>query len=154
MREGSDLAAPELDQPVLELQAGQEATAARQTQPAGTSGAVTPIASGGTGASTSAGALANLGAAPLSATYVTLTTSGGLSAERVLTGTALQILITDNGAGNTVVLSFIPSTGWTSNPTGTLTRTTFDSGTVTLPELAERVAALIVDLRAKGSLGT
>lgn len=44
-------------------------------------------------------------------------------------------------------------TGWASNPTGTLTRTTFDSGTVTLPQLAERVAALITDLRAHGMIG-
>jgi hypothetical protein len=41
-------------------------------------------------------------------------------------------------------------TGWTSDPTGTLTRTTFATSSVTLTELAERVAALIVDLRAHG----
>lgn len=39
-------------------------------------------------------------------------------------------------------------TGWTTVPTGTLTRTTFVSDTVTLVELAKRVAALIVDLHA------
>jgi hypothetical protein len=33
-------------------------------------------------------------------------------------------------------------------PTGTLDRTTFDTAVVTLPELAERVAALITDLQA------
>ena len=32
-------------------------------------------------------------------------------------------------------------------PTGTLTRTTFDTTTVTLPQLAERVAAMITDQR-------
>jgi len=36
--------------------------------------------------------------------------------------------------------------GW-GTPTGSLTRTTFNSGTVTLPQLAERVAALITDLK-------
>lgn len=41
-------------------------------------------------------------------------------------------------------------TGW-GVPTGTLTRTTFDSGTVTLPQLAERVAALINDLHSSGA---
>jgi len=37
--------------------------------------------------------------------------------------------------------------GWAA-PTGTLDRTTFDESTVTLPELAQRVAALITDLLA------
>lgn len=44
-------------------------------------------------------------------------------------------------------------TGWTTVPTGTLTRTTFDSDTVTLPNLAARVAALIVDLHATAGHG-
>lgn len=147
-----DLEAPELDQPVLELQASQEArTAQQQTSVSG--GAVTPIGSGGTGANTAATALANLGAAPSNASFVTLGNTAALSAERVLTGTILQIKVTDNGANSTVVLSFLPTTGWTSDPTGTLTRTTFDSTTVLLADLAARVAALIVDLRAKGILG-
>lgn len=38
-------------------------------------------------------------------------------------------------------------TGW-ALPTGTRTRTTFDPATVTLPQLAERVAALLSDLHA------
>lgn len=44
-------------------------------------------------------------------------------------------------------------TGWTTDPTGTLTRTTFISDSVTLPNLAARVAALIVDLRSHGMIG-
>lgn len=46
--------------------------------------------------------------------------------------------------------------GW-GVPTGTLTRTTFVTSTVTLPQLAERMAALISDLHATaghGLLGT
>jgi len=43
-------------------------------------------------------------------------------------------------------------TGWTA-PTGTATRTTFDTATVTLPELAERVKALIDDLISHGAIG-
>lgn len=39
-------------------------------------------------------------------------------------------------------------TGWTA-PTGTLSRTTFDQATVTLPQLAQRVAALITDLHGQ-----
>lgn len=34
--------------------------------------------------------------------------------------------------------------------TGTLTRTTFETGTVTTAQLAERVAALIADLKTAG----
>ena len=44
-------------------------------------------------------------------------------------------------------------TGWTA-PTGTATRTTFATPTVTLPQLAERVKALIDDLTAHGLIGT
>ncbi len=43
-------------------------------------------------------------------------------------------------------------TGWTA-ATGTATRTTFVTGTVTLPQLAERVKALIDDLTAHGLIG-
>lgn len=43
-------------------------------------------------------------------------------------------------------------TGWGA-PTGTKTRTTFDPATVTLSQLAERVAALIDDARAHGLIG-
>lgn len=44
-------------------------------------------------------------------------------------------------------------TGWAA-ATGTKTRTTFDTATVTLPQLAERVAALIDDARTHGFIGT
>ena len=37
-----------------------------------------------------------------------------------------------------------------ADATGTLTRTTFATGSVTLPQLAERVAALIADLKSAG----
>lgn len=45
--------------------------------------------------------------APSNATYVTLGTNGGLSNERVLTGTAGRISITDGGANNPVTLDLI-----------------------------------------------
>lgn len=44
-------------------------------------------------------------------------------------------------------------TGWTA-ATGTATRTTFNTATVTLPQLAERVKALLDDLTAHGLIGT
>ena len=43
-------------------------------------------------------------------------------------------------------------TGWDA-PTGTATRTTFATSTVTLPQLAERVKALIDDLTTHGLIG-
>lgn len=43
--------------------------------------------------------------APTNAAYVTLSTNGILTDERVLTGTANQITVTDGGAGNPVTLS-------------------------------------------------
>lgn len=61
-------------------------------------------------------------------------------------GTASRHIVTD-ASGNLSDLAKV--TGW-GTPTGTLTRTTFDTSTVTLSELAERVAALITD--AKNSL--
>ncbi|MCP9295142.1 MAG: hypothetical protein NDM07_10730 [Planktothrix agardhii LY1] len=53
--------------------------------------------------------------------------------------------------GNNQVVSSRKS-GWTA-PTGTATRTTFATSTVTLPQLAERVKALIDDLRTHGLIG-
>jgi hypothetical protein len=43
-------------------------------------------------------------------------------------------------------------TGWTA-PTGTATRTTFDTATVAVADLAERVKALIDDLTSHGLIG-
>lgn len=44
-------------------------------------------------------------------------------------------------------------TGWTA-PTGTVSRATFDQSTVTLAQLAQRVAALELDLLSHGLIGT
>lgn len=54
--------------------------------------------------------------APVGAQYVTLATDGTLTSERVLTGTANQVVITDNGAGSTVVLSLPQSIATGSSP--------------------------------------
>lgn len=61
-----------------------------------------------------------------------------MSASAVLTG-GVQILSTRK-------------TGWAA-PTGTATRTTFATGSVTLPQLAERVKGLIDDLTSHGLIG-
>lgn len=57
------------------------------------------------------------GGAPLTATFVTLTSNATLTNERVLTGTANQVIITDNGANSTVVLSLPQSIATSSTPT-------------------------------------
>lgn len=50
------------------------------------------------------------------------------------------------------VAAELRSTGWAASIAGTATRTTFDTATVTTAQLAERVKALIDDLRARGLL--
>jgi hypothetical protein len=54
--------------------------------------------------------------APSDATYVTLATDGTLTQERVLTGTASQITVTDGGAGAAVTLSTPQNIATTSTP--------------------------------------
>lgn len=66
-----------------------------------------------TGATTFANVTSSSGV--LDATYVTLSTNSSLTVERVLTGTANQITLTDNGAGSTVVLSLPQSIATTSD---------------------------------------
>ena len=56
-------------------------------------------------------------AAPANATYVTLSTSAALANERVLTGTANQVIVTDGGAGLAVTLSTPQDIHAAANPT-------------------------------------
>jgi hypothetical protein len=53
---------------------------------------------------------------------------------------------------STGTLAGSTSPGWAA-PTGTATRTTFDTATVTLEQLAQRLAALIEDMAAHGFIG-
>lgn len=82
------------------------------------------------------------------------------SAFNILTGVGYSIngvtLLSETGvtlqSGSVVSINGVTmlagqQTGW-GTPTGTLTRTTYVTSTVTLPQLAERVAALITDLKA------
>jgi len=72
------------------------------------------------------------GGAPTDASYLTLGTNAALSAERVLTGTSNQIILTDNGAGGTIVLSLPQSIATSSSPTfANITSSTLTSGRVT-----------------------
>lgn len=65
---------------------------------------VLAVANGGTGSATAAASRTALGAAPLDATFVTLSTNSELSNERVLTAGA-GMSITDAGAGSTVTIA-------------------------------------------------
>ena len=56
-------------------------------------------------------------ASPATATYITVSAEAGLSAERVLTGTANQIILTDGGANSTMTLSTPQSIHTGANPT-------------------------------------
>lgn len=58
-----------------------------------------------------------------------------------------RVSVTLDAGNNTIVIDIEPLGGASYGaPTGTATRTTFDTGSVTLPQLAERVKALIDDL--------
>lgn len=65
-----------------------------------------------------------------------------LYVEDITAGNAAVHLMTEAGD----ILKLYAAAGW-GTPTNTLTRTTFDTSTVTLPQLAERVGALISDLK-------
>lgn len=92
-----------------------------------------------------------------------LNASDGTNVFSVTNGTApsvnyldsFKIYSADQTAGNACFhsrsengdIQKIYSIGGWGTPIGTLTRTTFDESTVTLPQLAQRVAALITDLK-------
>lgn len=88
---------------------------------------------------------------PLDASYVVLGTSAGLSDERVLTGTANQITVTDAGAGSTVTLSLPQNVHTGATPTfATLTLVSPSANTTQLTlsgySLTGSNAAPLVDL--------
>jgi hypothetical protein len=101
----------------------------------------------------------NSGSNPLNS-YMNLTATNTLTIHNgtATTGSianAVQVYAADQTAGistlfvrseNNDIVKIYSIGGW-GTPTGTLTRTTFDTTTVTLSELAERVAALISDLK-------
>ncbi len=78
----------------------------------------------------------------------------GTSGKAVLMGGTTSVLEVTNantiGFFNATPVS--QRTGW-GDPTGTATRTTFATGSVTLPVLAEHVMAIILDLKAYGHFG-
>jgi hypothetical protein len=111
------------------------------------------IADGGTGASSASAARSNLGLGTLatqsgSAVSITGGTVSGLSSLGIVGNIDVggQVRID----GTKVVSNRIP--GWGA-ATGTGSRATFDVGTVTAGQLAQRVKALIDDLTTHGLIG-
>ena len=90
------------------------------------------------------------GAAPSDATYVVISANATLTDERVLTGTANQITITDNGAGSTVVLSLPQSIATSSTPTfASMTLTAASS--LTLGTASTNTGAIILKNSTNGN---
>ena len=77
--------------------------------------------------------------APSEATFITLSVNTTLTDERVLTGTSNQIVLTDNGAGSTIVLSLPQDIATDSSPifaTPIVTGLTIGANTLTTSEWA------------------
>ena len=81
---------------------------------------VLPNADGNSGEALKTDGSGNLswgaGGAPTAAAFITLAHNAGLTADRVLTGTANQVIVTDNGALSTAVLSTPQDIAMTSTP--------------------------------------
>lgn len=74
-------------------------------------------------------------------------------ARNVNVGNNLDVASTGQYRFNGIKVMGARQTGW-NNPSGTLLRGTFNSGTATLVQTAQTLAALITDLRAHGMINT
>jgi hypothetical protein len=92
------------------------------------------------------------GGAPVGASYLVLGLDATLTAERVLVGTANQVVLTDGGAGGNLTLSLPQSIATTSSPTfvnGTFTGTMGITGVTTLSnQLITNQGSIVADLPA------
>lgn len=77
---------------------------------------------------------------------------GGATATAFIDGGSGSFYSTGNYYVDNLRVVTNRQTGWAA-PTGTISRATFDQSTVTLPQLAQRLAALITDLIAHGLIG-
>ena len=112
------------------------------------------VADGGTGASSSAAARANLGLGSMAIQAADgVAISGGNVSGLVSLGVAGDADVSGMYKVDGVKVTGNRATGW-GTPTGTTSRAAFDTGGVTVSQLAQRVKALIDDLRAHGLIGS
>lgn len=112
------------------------------------------LADGGTGASSAAAARANLGLGSLATqSAASVAISGGTIAGVSSLGVAGDCEVSGAYKVDGVKIAGNRATGW-GVPTGTASRAAFDTATVTAAQLAQKVKALIDDLRAHGLIGS
>jgi hypothetical protein len=112
------------------------------------------VADGGTGASSAAAARTNFGLGSLatqSAAAVAIT--GGTIAGLASLGVAGDCDVSGDYKVDGVRVVSNRRTGW-ATPTGPTSRATFDSASVSAPQIAQRLKALIDDLIAHGLIGS
>jgi len=112
------------------------------------------VADGGTGASSAAAARANLGLGSLAMQAADgVAISGGSVSGLASLSVAGDCDVSGAYKVDGVKVAGNRVTGW-GTPTGTASRAAFDSGGITVSQLAQRVKALIDDLRGHGLIGS
>jgi hypothetical protein len=112
------------------------------------------VADGGTGASSAAAARANLGLGSIATqSAASVAISGGTVSGLASLAVAGDCDVSEVYKVDGVKVVGNRATGW-GVPTGTASRAAFDTGAITAGQLAQRVKALIDDLRAHGLIGS